>query len=117
METIIVAILGSSVLSALISGIFNAINNSKKQKREVADQLVIINNRLSTIEKNQVVGEKDQLRTQLLMMISDYPEEHAEILELAKHYFEDLDGNWYLSSLFNKWLTEENITKPSWFKA
>ena len=116
METIIVAILGSGALSALISGIFNLISNSAKRRKEIADQLIIINHRLETIEKNQSKAEKDQCRTQLLMMINDFPTERAEILELAKHYFADLKGNWFATPIFNNWLEEYKIGKPEWFK-
>lgn len=116
METIIVAILGSGALSALISGIFNLINNSNKRRKEITDQLIIINHRLETIENNQAKAEKDQCRTQLLMMINDFPTERAEILELAKHYFADLHGNWFVTPIFNQWLEEYKIGKPEWFK-
>lgn len=116
METIIIAIIGSGALSALISGIFNIINNAGKRRREIADQLLIITNRLEAIEKNQKKAEKDQCRTQLLLMICDYPTEKAEILELAKHYFADLHGNWFATPIFNNWLEEYKVGRPEWFK-
>ena len=115
-ETIIVAVLGSGALSALISGIFSLISNSKKRRKEITDQLQGITGRLAAIEKNQIKAERDQCRTQLLLMICDYPTESAEILELAKHYFSDLKGNWFATPIFNKWLEEYNIGKPEWFK-
>ena len=104
-EAIAIAIIGSGALSALISGIFNLINNKKGIKE-----------RLDRIEENQIKAEKDQCRTQLLLMIADYPTESAEILELAKHYFQDLDGNWFATPIFNKWAEEYKIGKPEWFK-
>ena len=116
METIIIAILGSGALSALISGIFNLINEKSKHKREITDRMDEITQRLKHIEQNQVKAEKDQCRTQLLLMIADYPEEKSEIMKLAEHYFEDLSGNWYLTSLFNRWLEDNKIKKPEWFK-
>lgn len=116
METIIVAILGSGALSALISGIFNLISNSSKRRKELAEQLNNISSRLEAIEKNQTKAEKDQCRTQLLMMINDFPTERAEILELAKHYFADLKGNWFATPIFNRWLEDYGIGRPEWFK-
>ena len=115
-ETIIVAILGSGALSALISGIFNLINEKGKHKREIADRLLIITQRLEKIEQNQTKAEKDQCRTQLLLMIADYPLETKEILELARHYFADLHGNWFATPIFNRWLEEYGVGKPEWFK-
>lgn len=103
MADIIVAILGSSALSALISGIFNLIANWKK-----------IIARLDVIEQNQIRTEKDSCRTQLLLLIADYPDDTANILEVAKHYFVDLKGNWYATPIFNRWCEEHNI-EPEWF--
>lgn len=115
-ETIIVAILGSGALSALISGIFSLINNANSKKKEIADQMLITNSRLDKIEKNQDKAERDQCRTQLLLMIKDFPEEKSEILELARHYFADLKGNWFATPIFNKWLEDYQIGRPEWFK-
>lgn len=115
-ETIIVAILGSGALSALISGIFTLINNASSKKKEIANQMIIMNSRLDKIEKNQLKAEKDQCRTQLLLMIKDFPEEKSEILELARHYFADLHGNWFATPVFNKWLEDYHVGKPEWFK-
>ena len=116
MESIIIAVFGSSALAALISGIFTLVNNRQAKHKESTDQLIMINNRLGKIEENQVKAEKDQCRTQLLLMIADYPESRAEILELGRHYFVDLKGDWYLSSLFLGWIDSQKITRPEWFK-
>ena len=98
-ETIILAVIGSGALSALIAGIFQLINN----RREKTDE------RFKALEK-------DILRTQLMLMIADFPNEKTDILKLAQHYFEDLDGNWVLSSVFSSWLKENDIAIPEWFK-
>lgn len=115
-ETIIVAVLGSGALSALISGIFNLINNSKAGRKKLLDSLTEIKAALKDIEKNQKKTEKDLCRTQLLLMICNYPTERAEILELAKHYFADLHGNWFTTPIFNRWLEEFGVGRPEWFK-
>lgn len=60
--------------------------------------------------------EKDGLRTQLLLMILMKPEEKKEILTLAQHYFVDLEGNWYMTDIFKKWLKEKGHSNPEWFK-
>lgn len=59
--------------------------------------------------------EKDGLRTQLLLMILMKPEEKKEILTLAQHYFVDLEGNWYMTDIFKKWLKEKGHSNPEWF--
>lgn len=60
--------------------------------------------------------EKDQCRTQMLVMMGFRPHETTEIMKLAQHYFGDLEGNWYMTSLFNSWMDEQNIGKPEWFR-
>lgn len=47
--------------------------------------------------------------------MSDYPNEVQELMTLAKHYFVDLDGNWYASSIFQKFLSDHGIKPPRWF--
>ena len=59
--------------------------------------------------------EKDNVRNQLLMLLCIKPEEEQEILTLGEHYFKVLKGNWYMTSMFNKWLMEHNVAKPEWF--
>ena len=109
MTDIIIAVVGSGALSALIAGIFNLIVNRKGQLSKIEGQL-------SAIEKKLVQTEKDELRTQLLLMISDYPQEQQEILRLAEHYFGELHGNWYATTIFNRWLEKHDIARPEWFE-
>lgn len=106
---IVLAIVGSGALSALVAGIFNLIINRK-------GKLGAIEHKLDSIEQKQVLSEKDALRTQLLLMMSDYPDEVQEIMRLAEHYFKDLKGNWYATILFNKYLLKRKIAKPEWFR-
>lgn len=60
--------------------------------------------------------EKDTLRTQLLLLILLKPKEQQEILTIGEHYFRVLKGNWYMTSIFNTWLSENNVAKPEWFQ-
>ena len=64
--------------------------------------------------------EKDGLRTQLLLLLLIQPDEQTEILTLAERYFkkppQGLGGNWYMTSLFKKWLEENKVGKPEWFE-
>ena len=110
-ESIIIAIIGSGVLSTIVSAIITAIGNRKSR-------LKVIENKLTKIEENQKAAEKDSLRTQLLLMIADYPEEKTEILKLAQHYFKDLDGNWTATAIFNRWIMERcDGVNPEWFNS
>lgn len=97
-ETIIIAILSSGALGVLISKIFDVFLTRKGSLRKQLERL-----------------EKDSLRTQLLVMISDYPTEKQEILTLGDRYFRQLKGDWYMTSLYNKWLEKTGTTPPTWF--
>ena len=59
--------------------------------------------------------ERDGLRTQLLVLIILMPEAKQEILTIAEHYFKDLKGDWYMTSIFNKWVKDAGIAEPEWF--
>ena len=96
-ETIVLAIIGSGALSTLISAIITAISNRNGVKTKLKKL------------------EKDSIRTQLLLMISDYPDEKQEIMTLAQYYFQTLKSNWYMTTLFDKWLKKNNIERPYWF--
>ena len=101
--TIVLAILGSNGLFAAIQ-FFVTRHDTKKNIKGKLDHL-----------------EKDGLRTQLLLLLLLMPGEQKEILTLAEHYFrkppDGLGGNWYMTSLFDKWIVEHNRgIKPEWFK-
>lgn len=94
---IIAAVLGSEAVVRLI--IFFV--ERKDKKHGIAGQLLKL--------------EKDSCRTQMLLLLSDYPEEKAQIMTLAEHYFGVLHGNWYMTTMFNGWLQRNGIPKPAWF--
>ena len=67
------------------------------------------------IKDTLVKLEKDGLRTQLLLLLLMKPQERQEILTIGEHYFKDLKGNWYMTSMFKKWC-DENGLEPEWFE-
>lgn len=109
MEPIIVAILGSGALSALISGVFGLIQARKNRQKEIEEEI-------HAMRKQLDLYEKDNLRTQLLLLIKDFPDETTDILRMAQHYFNDLGGNWVLTDIFATWARERGIAIPAWFK-
>lgn len=126
-NTIVSIASGSSVIIALIitlvkpirEKITHAKEREKKQQENfeaLRDEIKEVRGAIQEVQNKQQISEKDELRTQLLMLLADYPDEKAEMMKLAEHYFGDLSGNWYLTSLFNKWLETNNIAKPEWFR-
>ena len=43
--------------------------------------------------------------------------EASEILTVAEYYFEGLKGDWYATSLFQKFCEKEQIPLPPWFNS
>ena len=109
MHDIILAVVGCGVLNIVATAIINAVSNRKSRLKGVEDKL-------EDIEKRLKYAEKDELRTQLLLMISDYPDNVEGIMAIGERYFGKLHGNWYATALFNNWLSEREIAKPEWFK-
>lgn len=100
-DTIIVAVISAMTSGGVLAFIqFLIARNDDKQGIK------------STLKKL----EKDGLRTQLLLMILMKPEEKKEILTLAQHYFVELEGNWYMTDIFKKWLKEKGHSNPDWFQ-
>lgn len=99
---IIIAVLGSGLIQFLVNR-----HDAKKDNP--------ISQKLDKIISEQKKTEKDSLRTQLLVMMTMMPESKEEIMQLAQRYFEGLKGDWFYSSLFNRWLKDNNIEKPLWF--
>lgn len=96
-QQIILAVIGSTAFSTLVQFFVNR----HDQKKNVKGKLNIL--------------EKDVLRSQLLLLILLKPSEVQEILTVGEHYFKVLQGNWYMTSIFNKWLEESEIAEPEWF--
>ena len=69
---------------------------------------------LARILKQLDKNERDNIRTQMLLLMSDYPEERAELFRLAEYYFKVLHGNWYMTMLFKSYLKENKLPTPDW---
>ena len=97
MMQLIIAIIGSTAVATLVQ-FFVQRNDNRKN----------ISGKLTKLER-------DVLRTQLLLLILLRPEETQEILTIAEHYFKVLKGDWYMTSIFNKWVNENGVAQPEWF--
>ena len=101
-KTIIVAVLASNGFFALVQFLITRWDTKKNLK--------------GSLKKL----ERDGLRTQLLLLLLIQPDEQTEILTIAERYFkkppQGLGGNWYMTSLFKKWLEESKVGKPEWFE-
>lgn len=113
--TVIVALLASGLIQTLLARRDKKDEDRKALVDAIKDLKEYVENKFAEIEKKQIVAEKDALRTQLLTLIISMPDEQQEILTLGRHYFVDLQGNWYMTTIFKRWCAERNI-EPDWFE-
>lgn len=111
---ILIALIGlaGAVGSGIVTVIAQAVISWRRKKKETKNAT---SKRLEKLEHKADVSERDSVRLQLLILMSDYSEDTAEILKAAEHYFRDLNANWYMTTIFNNYLIEHNIGKPEWF--
>lgn len=96
----------ASVVSAivLLGGTIASISGWVSQR--LVDK---INEKIDPIAQDVTVVKLDTTRLQLLYMIHNQPENESEILKLAKYYFTELGGDWYVTDIFNTYCMDRNI--------
>ena len=57
----------------------------------------------SDMKQHQRAQEQSITRLELMNLIQNDPHNKVEIERLARHYFLDLDGNSYMSSVYSRW--------------
>lgn len=50
----------------------------------------------------------DTTRNQLLILM-EHDENSEEVLKVAKYYFQELKGDWYMTSLFERWAEKHGV--------
>jgi len=107
MATTIITIISAVITSQAIFGFIQFTITRRDTKKNIEGKLTTL--------------ERDTLRTQLLLLILMRSEEQQEILTVAEHYFspkpKGLDGDWYMTSVFNRWLSDMDIAEPEWFNS
>lgn len=71
--------------------------------------MTLIEDRVSSIEQKIDVIELDTTRTQLLLLIQNTPTDYNSIFNVAFKYFQKLNGDWYMTTLFTKWANEQGV--------
>lgn len=107
-ETMLIAVI-SAMTSGGVLGFIQFLIKRKDDKEQRAED-----KQDDDIKGTLKKLEKDGLRTQLLLLLLLQPDEEAEILKIAQHYFVKLKGNWYMTSMFSKWCKTRDL-RPEWF--
>ncbi len=62
-----------------------------------------IQSQMSDVRKDVAEIKLSSTRNELLLMMKNNPENVTEIEKIARKYFKDMDGDWYMSGLYSKW--------------
>ena len=100
--TILVALLGSSGLFTVIQLLLNRYFSKKDKINEVSQSL-------SALKERTHLSELSDSRTQLLILINHYRDNHYAILKEAENYFCTLKGDSWMIEILTKWAEEENV--------
>lgn len=106
---LISAVIGSGALFSFITFLITRHDQKKSERTKTEAAIEELNKRMQK-------AEKDAVRTQLLVLLSDYTDNETEILQVSEYYFNTLAGDWYMTSLFNRFLVERKLGRPEWFK-
>ena len=119
-KDLILVLIANNALWAFAQFLISRHDRKADEKNGLTAALQDINKKLEDFAKEIKAKlkkqEKDAVRTQLLVLILLKPEEEQEILTLGEHYFKNLKGNWYMTSIFKNWIKEYKVANPDWFE-
>ena len=73
------------------------------------------NEKLDEILSSQAELDMSLMRLQILNLIQHDGSQH-ELMIVARKYFQELGGDWYLTPIFCRYLEAHGLEKPNWFK-
>lgn len=91
----IVAIIGA--LSGVMSWVYGQFQSVISRQ---------INELRVEIQESSLKTEVQITRLELLNLIHNQPTNTTEIEKVAKHYFKDLNGDWYVTGIYSAWCNE-----------
>lgn len=100
--TVIGSVLGSTGLFSLVQFLFSRHDAKKRENSDMEKRLV-------RLEKTSDQTILRVTRMELNNLIHDDPDNIEAIIQVAKYYFLDLDGNAYAHAKFEKWASEHDV--------
>lgn len=87
-----------SVIVGAVTGLYAFISG------RLTDVIAIqLNEIRQEIAANDVKQNQQITRLELLNLIYNQPENKAAIEKVAKYYFQELDGDWYVTGIYSEW--------------
>lgn len=81
----------------------------------LATILTVVIQTRSTLSKTRKIIEVNDYRTHLLLLLASYPDKADEIFTVGRYYFETLDGDSFVLTIFGDWLEAKGLDEPEWF--
>lgn len=72
-------------------------------------QITELRRELTSVKTDVKDVQLAETRLQLLMALNTTPDDEKTILDIARVYFIELKGDWYMTPKFIKWAKEHNI--------
>lgn len=107
-EIIVTLIIAAFGAGGFVQYLINRHDNKKEKNNEI---MRAIDDLKTAFAKN----ERHTTRLEMLQLIQHYPTNTSELMKVAQYYFGNLNGDWYMSSIFQQYLDENNLCKPAWF--
>ena len=108
----IVSLLTASSALNFVQFLITRSDNNKKEKHTTDSNQ---NNKILELEGLIKYVMQGNLRIQLLVLIKLCEERSEEIIKVAKKYFVDFNGDWYMTSIFKSYLDDNKLVYPKWF--
>ena len=113
--TLIGYVLGGAGILSFVIFLIQRHDQKKGLEKSIKDLEEYIENREKDIKKQFKRLERDFVRVQLLILMVHYENKNeSELMTCAEHYFKDLEGDWYMTPKFNRFIQEHDIAKPDW---
>lgn len=100
-----------SKIAGIISALLVIVSATTGAMSWVSEQLSAdISSKFASLESEiktaNTKTETQITRLELLNLIHNQPENIAEIEKIAKYYFQDLGGDWYMTGIYSKWCSQ-----------
>lgn len=108
-DTVTTALIAAGIpaLVTVVSAIIQ--HRSKKFSDAMKENCAHMDTRFDELDSRLKDLKKDETRIQLLYLLAHDEDDKESILTVARYYFEELKGDWYVSSLFTKWAKKHDV--------
>lgn len=119
-DAVVIALIGGAagIVTAVTTGVIKIYELVKSSKSKSLEERIkpVIEEAIAPTNQRLDLMQVDVTRMRFLNLMRDDPTDAENILILGKRYFENMHGNSEASKQFARWLKEQHIKTPEWFK-